>query len=153
MKRNRIYADTSVYGGIFDEEFADITAKFFEQLRNGHHLLLRSEIVDRELERAPSFVRQLVADLPESAIEIIRFTNEMADLRDAYIKARVVPKRFRDDAAHVAAASVIRADLITSWNFKHPVKWERIRAFNAVNIRLGYPFMTILSPREVISDE
>ena len=33
------------------------------------------------------------------------------------------------------------------------VKWEKIRGFNAVNLKLGYPMITILSPREVVSDE
>jgi len=33
------------------------------------------------------------------------------------------------------------------------VKWEKIRGFNAVNLKLGYPLMAIFTPREVISDE
>lgn len=29
----RVYADTSVFGGVFDEEFCDTSRTFFEQVR------------------------------------------------------------------------------------------------------------------------
>jgi hypothetical protein len=153
MKKNRIYADTSVFGGVFDPEFAKVSEKFFNDVRKGHHILIISEIVDRELESAPLYVRQFYADLPVGSAEYIDFSDEMADLRDAYLSAKVVASRFKEDAAHVASATVARADLIISWNFRHMVKWDRIRAFNAVNLILGYPIMTIMSPQGVISDE
>jgi hypothetical protein len=43
-----------------------------------------------------------------------------------------------------------RADLLVSWNFKHIVHWDKIRGFNAVNLREGYPSIEIRSPQEVI---
>jgi hypothetical protein len=153
MIRNRIYADTSVFGGAFDPDFARVSMLFFDEVREGRHVLLLSDVVARELERAPQHVREFVAQLPAGSVEALPFTDEMAELRDAYISAGIVERRWRDDAAHVAAATVARADLLVSWNFKHLVKWEKIRAFNGVNLRLGYPLVTILSPREVISDE
>jgi hypothetical protein len=153
MKKNRIYADTSVFGGVFDPEFALISSQFFEEVRKGHHLLLISEITGQELENAPLRVRELILDLPQGAIEKLVFSDEMADLRDAYLSAKVIERKWNDDAGHVAAATVSRADAIISWNFKHMVKLEKIRAFNSVNIALGYPMIAILSPREVIADE
>ena len=98
-------------------------------------------------------VRQFVADLPDDALVRIPFSDEMADLRDAYLSAEVLGPASSDDAAHVACATVGRADLIISWNFRHLVNWGKMRAFNAVNVSLGYPLVTILSPREVITDE
>ena len=153
MKKNRIYVDTSVFGGVSDEEFSYITRRFFDEVRAGKHLLLLSEVTARELSGAPLDIRRHVAGLPEDVLEHLGFTGEMAELRDAYLDANVAGRRWSDDAAHVAAATVARADLLVSWNFKHLVKWDKIRAFNAVNLRLGYPLITILSPREVVADE
>jgi len=152
-RRTRVYADTSVFGGVWDREFAVVTRRFFAEVRSGKYVILISEVTARELEGAPSTIRRFMAGLPPSAIEPIIFSREMAELRDAYLAAGVLAAKWRDDAAHVAAATVARADLIVSWNFRHLVKWDKIRAFNAVNLSLGYPLMTILSPREVISDE
>ena len=52
-----------------------------------------------------------------------------------------------------AIATIERVDLIVSWNFKHIVNLEKIRGFNSVNLREGYPLLEIRTPREVISDE
>ena len=53
------------------------------------------------------------------------------------------------DATHVAAATVARADLILSWNFKHLVNYNRIRKFNGVNALKGFAQIEIRSPLEV----
>ncbi len=152
-RKTRIHADTSVFGGVSDREFSRITRRFFDEVRSGKHTLLLSEITARELQGAPLSVRRFVTGLPDGTLEHLVFTGEMADLRDAYVSGKVLARRWGNDAAHVAAATVTRADLIVSWNFRHLVKWEKIRAFNAINLTLGYPLMTILSPREVIADE
>lgn len=54
---------------------------------------------------------------------------------------------------HIALATVADVDVLVSWNFKHIVRLDKIRHFNAVNIELGYKPLTIYSPREVASDE
>jgi len=35
MKAIRVYADTSVFGGIYDEEFKEPSRTFFEQVKSG----------------------------------------------------------------------------------------------------------------------
>ena len=47
-------------------------------------------------------------------------------------------------------ASVHRADVLLSWNFKHVVHLDKIRKFNSVNLRLGYPPIEIRSPKEYV---
>ena len=73
-------------------------------------MVLVSEITARELQGAPLSVRQFLAGLPDEVLERIRFTGEMADLRDAYLSAEVVGPASSDDAAHVACATVAHAD-------------------------------------------
>ena len=51
---------------------------------------------------------------------------------------------------HVALATVSRADMVVSWNFKHIVHFDKIRGFNAVNLREGYLPIEIRSPKEVV---
>lgn len=50
----------------------------------------------------------------------------------------------------LAVATVHRADLIVSWNFKYMLHIDKIRAYNAVNLVQGYPPIDIRSPREVV---
>ena len=62
---------------------------------------------------------------------------------------RVVPARYRNDLRHVAVATTARVDALVSWNFRHLVNVKTRRAVHAVNVRLGYPLIEIVSPEEV----
>ena len=53
MKPILVYADTSVYGGVFDEEFAEPSGAFFSEIRHGRFSLVLSPLVADELEDAP----------------------------------------------------------------------------------------------------
>ena len=55
----RAYADTSVYGGVYDEEFETASLAFFEEVCAGKRHLVVSEIVRREITAAPEAVRLL----------------------------------------------------------------------------------------------
>jgi predicted nucleic acid-binding protein len=150
MKTPRVYADTSVIGGCLDDEFAVESAALLETARDGRMVLLLSDLLAEELDAAPAEVQQLLAELPPSAFERVISSPESEALRDAYLRAGVVSRRHARDAHHIALATVARADIVVSWNFKHIVHWDKIRLFNAVNMRQGYVPIEIRSPREVI---
>jgi len=154
MQRYRIraYADTSVFGGAFDEEFAEATSTFLRQVREGRLDLVTSLVVRGELEDAPPAVRSLFAELTAGA-EVVRTSPEARTLHDAYLEARVVSQRWSTDALHVALATVTGCHAIVSWNFKHIVHLRRIRAYNAVNAVMGYPPIAVHSPLEVVEHE
>jgi hypothetical protein len=152
-KRLRVYADTSAIGGCFDPEFAADSLRLIEAARKGRVVLLLSDIVIRELEGAPKRVRDILPSLPSAAAERVELTEEVLDRRDAYLEAKVLGPQWSDDAAHVAAATVARADAIVSWNFAHIVRLDKMKAYNQVNLFKGYGILTIVSPREVLPDE
>jgi predicted nucleic acid-binding protein len=149
--RLRVYADTSVFGGCFDPPFEEASRRFFREVRAGRVVLLVSRAVSDELEGAPPRVREFMASLPSHLLAEVPITEDVRLLRDAYMAARIVGRRSMDDATHVAAATVARADAIVSWNFKHLVRLDRIRGFNRINLQLGYDFVTILNPGEAIA--
>ena len=154
MKRLRIYVDTSVFGGCFDDEFREASLKLFEENRAGRFILLFSAATLRELKTAPAEVRDLLQSIPEQFLEAIEESIEVFDLRDAYLKAGIVTKKSTVDAEHIAAASVAGADIIVSWNFKHIVHFDKIRGYRAVNLMNRYSHLiAIHSPKEVIEDD
>ena len=54
----RVYADTSVIGGVFDEEFKAPTRKFFDEVISGQFALVTSAIVQNEMALAPTEVME-----------------------------------------------------------------------------------------------
>ena len=146
----RLYIDTSVVGGCHDPEFTKPSRDVFSFARSRKAVLLISDLLVDELRLAPVEVQQELRDLPSWAMEPISVSVEAIALKDAYLAAGVVSHGHTNDALHVALATVTRADTIVSWNFKHIVHLEKIRGFNAVNLREGYLPIEIRSPLEVV---
>nr|VFJ61564.1 MAG: Predicted nucleic acid-binding protein, contains PIN domain [Candidatus Kentron sp. DK] len=146
----KVYVDTSVFGGVFDEEFAEDSRKFFEDLKAGKFDLVISALVEEEVKSAPQQVRAHFNQFSSSA-EIAGIGPEVLDLRDAYLAAGIVTRKSMDDAAHVALATVSGCAIIVSWNFKHIVHFQKIPKYNAVNILNGYHSIDIYPPSSVIS--
>lgn len=143
-----IYVDTSVFGGNFDEEFELWSKKFFKEALDRSIILLKSEVVDDELSGAPIFVQEFIEEIPSQNIRNILLTEEAVLLAEEYIQENVVGKSSRADCLHIAIATLEKADLLVSWNFKHIVNIEKIHGYNAVNLKKGFQTLEIRNPRE-----
>ena len=152
MHRIRVYVDTSVFGGTQDEEFDGPSRRFFERVAGGRYVVLVSRTTTTELEDAPASVRDVLVSLPPACIEYVPGSPEVDDLANAYIAAGALGRAGWADALHVASATVAEANLILSWNFKHIVRYDRIRKFNGVNVIEGYRVLDIRSPMEIDYD-
>jgi len=148
----RVYADTSVYGGVFDEEFASPSRLFFDDVRAGVFQLVVSPVVELEMREAPGEVQELFAEMLSLA-EGMTVTGEALQLQQAYLRAGIVTPRWEADLLHVALATVAGCMMIVSWNFKHIVHFRKISLYNGVNRVEGYPEIAIHTPQEVISYE
>ena len=149
MKVQRVYTDTSVIGGCFDPEFETWSNGLFQDFRLGRFVPVVSAVVAVEVEDAPEEVRAAYDELVALGAEVLLVTGEALDLAEAYLARGVLTPKFYDDATHIALATLAEVDLLVSWNFRHIVHYDKIRAFNAVNLERGYKPIQIYSPREV----
>ena len=149
MIKLRIYIDTSVVGGCLDDEFKEYSVRLFSEFISGEKTPLVSDLLLLELEEAPEEIKGALERVPSSNIEYISLDEESLTLANAYIEEGAIAKRSISDARHIALATVERADLLASWNFRDIVNMGRIRLINSVNIKLGYPLLEIRSPMEV----
>lgn len=149
----RFYIDTSVIGGVFDEEFEEHSTILFERIKLGSVTAVISVITEKELSRAEEKVKAFFRSLPDECIEYADLTDEAIELADAYIREGVVGKSSRDDCLHIAIASISKVDILVSWNFKHIVNIYRIRGYNAVNLQHGHETLEIRSPKEIVGYE
>ncbi len=145
----RVYADTSVYGGVFDEEFATASRVFFDLVRAGRFHLVASTLVEDELLESPQRVRSFFEEMQTFA-EPVDIAEEATSLQEAYLAAGIVGPKCESDAMHVAMATQARCAVIVSWNFKHIVNFQKIPLYNGVNLCNGYVALAIHTPSEVI---
>jgi len=93
------------------------TRELWAQAKAGHWHLVTS-IVSAELQNAPDNVRQIFAETFDGG-NILDTSVEIEKLARAYLSAGVVPKKFSDDALHVAMTTIHAVRLLVSRNFKH----------------------------------
>lgn len=153
MKKLRVYLDTSVIAGCLDDEFSLESNQLMEAIKQEKFILLMSDIIVSKLINAPQAVKDILLSIPQRVIEVVKITPEVLQLRDAYINEGVVTSKSINDATHVAAATIARADPIISWNFKHIVRLDKMKGYNQINLLNGYGILTIISPLEVTIDE
>ena len=149
----RVYADTSVIGGCLDEEFSGPSRRLIERCTRGEATLVVSSVTLAELELAPQRVRDVLRALGEDAYETVPVTEEIAALADSYIKSGALGEKMRNDAEHIAAATLAQVDVLVSWNFQHIVNARRISLFNEVNRRMGVGKIDIRSPEALEDDQ
>ena len=104
MKKDRVYVDTSVIGGCLDEEFAEWSVPVLEMATRGEILLLVSDLLIAELQEAPQEVRELIPAVPPANQALVRVNDETDLLLKAYMKEKIVGRRYTTDAHHVAWA-------------------------------------------------
>jgi predicted nucleic acid-binding protein len=128
--KQKIYIDTSVVGGYFDEEFKEATIKLFERLDNNEIIFVVSDLLDLELINAPQHVKEHLLKYSVDKFQRVELNEEAIKLADTYINEKVVGKTSVEDCRHIAMATIHKVDVLASWNFKHIVNLDRIKGYN-----------------------
>lgn len=151
--KTRIYIDTSVVGGFFDEEFQEDTKRFYKWFEENDVVFVISDLLDIELINAPEKVRNSLGKYDNSKFERIKLSQESIVLANEYIKHKVVGISSQEDCRHIAMSTVHKVDYVVSWNFKHIVNIDRIIGYNSVNLMLGYEPVEIYTPFQLLNHE
>jgi predicted nucleic acid-binding protein len=149
----RLYFDTSVFGGVFDEEFEEASTLLFEKVKLGQIICVYSTLSETEIRNAPQHVKDFFNELPKDKMQFVEVTEEAFELAQKYLDEKVVGKTSADDCRHIATATLNKVDYLVSWNFKHIVNVFRIRGYNSVNLKNGYSQLDIRSPKEIVNNE
>jgi predicted nucleic acid-binding protein len=159
MRKLALYLDTSVISFALSKDISDddrnITLKLIEEINKDKFEGFISDVVIRELGNTKDPVkRDKLLKLVENTEfnEVLSVDEEIDRLAGKYIEEGIIPAVYRDDALHIALASVKGLDILVSWNFKHLVKHKTRIEVAGVNTLLGYKAIDICTPWEVIED-
>jgi hypothetical protein len=84
-------------------------------------------------------------------IPLLEISGECLDLATWIFQALQLPTRARDDALHIAIASVHRMDYLLSWNFRHIVNAAMIRTLvQFIDTNTTYRLPQICTPEELM---
>ena len=155
MPKMKVYLDTSVLGAVYDTEDPTrviVTKQLLGLLKKRQEYIpFISNVVIEEIEEAPPNIRNDLKHMVDTfSLEVIYETEAGVTLVEEYVKRKIIPRKYRDDARHIAVAVVNDVDVIITWNCKHMAQVEKKRMINAVNMMLGYRQIDIVTPLEVV---
>lgn len=147
--------DTSVPNFLFEERHSEAkiaTEQLLKQVEKGIYQVHVSPAVVKELEATPDLKKRkaLLDALKRFRYVTLELTNGVFKLADCYVATKIIPKKYRKDAVHLAAATFYGVSIVVSWNFEHLVKPKTRREVNVANKKLGYPQIDIVSPFELV---
>lgn len=108
----RVYIDTSVIGGCFDSEYEIPSKQLWNEFRAGKKFALLSDLLQLELEEAPTKVQRLLSELPETSVEFLSLDEESIALAGEYIQDGAVAESSLSDA-DISRSLPLRG--LTSW--------------------------------------
>jgi hypothetical protein len=109
-----------------------------------HELLVSTEVIAELADPDyPTRTRALewIRDVP-----VLDVTDETLGLARVFIAELVMPQPLTGDAVHVAAATLVRAEYLLSWNVKHLANPNKRIHLAKVCLRLGLVPPTIVTP-------
>jgi predicted nucleic acid-binding protein len=126
----------------------------YEKVKNGEFDIYISNIVFREIARAPQEKEALLLNLIDKhKPKELEINEEVLELAQKYIKEAALPGRAIDDSRHAAVATVYEIDALISWNLKHLANLRRMERINGINLKEGYSKrLEIVTPMEVSND-
>ena len=86
--KQRIYIDTSVIGGYFDEEFESASRHLFDRIANKDFDVYFSEVNETELSLAPKHIRDLKNIIPKDCYKYLVLNDEAKELAETYVKEK-----------------------------------------------------------------
>jgi predicted nucleic acid-binding protein len=162
VKRLSVYLDTSVVSFLFaddEPELRDITQQFFDD-HLGKYDVAVSEVLLFEIGNTQDEARrqQLREAVDRYAIPVIQLSpeeqGEVFALAEQYVEGGIVPASKREDALHLAIATVLEYDVLLSWNFRHLANLRKQIQVRADNERAGYLHpLSLLNPMELMHEE
>ena len=148
----KVYLDSSVLGGLFDDEFKESTKKLFQEFEKGLYQPVISNLTEEKISKAPKEIIFEFNKLKRKSVFLI-LNKEAINLAEEYRNAGNLPNRMNMDTLHIALASINKIDILVSWNFRDIVNLRRILVYNSVNIKFGLKEIEIRSPKEILHVE
>ena len=158
MKKLKVYLDTSVINFLFADEVPekrDITKKLFKEILASKYEVYISELVIVEIKKTEAEEKKskLLIAVQKYQLKELPRNEEVYYLAEKYLDAKIIPRKFEEDAVHIAYAVVNNLDAVISWNMRHIVKLKTRWGVNSINKIEGYKDIELISPEEVIEDE
>ena len=148
----KIYLETSVINFLFAEDAPEkkrITEEFFSVIEE--YEVFISDLVLLEIEQAPEQKKNLLLNIINKyKMRALESSDKIENLAQIYVNEGIIPKKYINDALHIALATKYKMDAIISWNLTHIVKFKTKFQVKKINEKLKEKDVIICTPEEMV---
>lgn len=148
----KIYLETSVINFLFAEDAPEkmkITQEFFNVI--DEYEVFISDIVLLEIEQATEQKKEMLSNIiSKYKMRALESSEQIENLAKVYVKEGIIPKKYYNDALHIAIATKYKMDAIVSWNLTHIVKFKTKFQVKIINEKLKEKDVIICTPEEMV---
>ncbi|GHV90079.1 hypothetical protein AGMMS50268_05820 [Spirochaetia bacterium] len=127
------------------------TRILFDDIKSGKYAAYTSDAVIGELAGAPKEMYDEMKRLIDTYTIKTLPDNPLVDqLADIYIAKHIIPLKYREDAVHIATATINSLNCVVSFNMGHIVKPKTMIGAGFINLREGYRWIGLATPTEII---
>jgi len=148
----KIYLETSVINFLFAEDAPEkmkITREFFNLIEE--YEVFISDIVLLEIEQASEQKKEMLLNVVKKyKMRALETSEQIEKLAEAYVNEGIIPKKYFNDALHIAIATKFKLDAIVSWNLTYIVKFKTKYHIKEINKNLNEKDVIICTPEEMV---
>ena len=150
----KLFLETTVFNFYFEGKQGQKqkdAIRLFEEISKGKYEAYTSETVIDELRGASGEKFKKMKVLLDNYIKkIVIPSQEARRMTSIYILKGIIPVKSKEDALHIATATVNKYDIIISYNLGHIVKIKTIIGTGLANLHEGYRQIGLSTPTEVL---
>ena len=126
-----------------------VTQEFFNIINEFEVYI--SDIVLLEVEQAPEQKKKALLEIIKKyRMKALENSEEIEELAIIYVNEGIIPRKYYNDALHIAIATKYKMDAIISWNLTHIVKFRTKFQVKAINEKLKEKDVIICTPEEMV---
>lgn len=156
--KQKIYIETSVVSYFVSNTSENIliaarqlaTKKMWDIMKTFDVFI--SDIVVQEASQGDKLQANLRIEIIKD-FKALKIDDEAKKLAKALLNGKSIPKKFPEDALHIAVAAVNGMDIIVTWNFKHINNPFTRMMIRQISENEGYTCPEICSPDEFLGDK
>lgn len=158
IMKHRVYLETTIVSYLTSKPSRDviiaahqqITQEWWETRREAFDLFV-SELVIREAGAGDEVAAQKRLSALEE-IPLLELNEEALNLARDFVEKGLIPETAREDALHIALATVHGMDYLITWNCRHIANAELRKSVSLICITQGYEAPVIATPEELMGE-
>lgn len=156
--KSKIYLETTIVSYLTAKTSRDlvvaahqqITQEWWETIRSNFDIFISEQVLREAGAGDKAAAQRRLAAL--EGIPLLELNNDILQLASKLVQEGPIPESFKEDALHIALATIHGMDYILTWNCRHIANAEMRKGVTLICSIQGYEAPVICTPEELMGE-